>query len=95
MNFYVARLLVCFATLVILLTSMDAGHAQAIAIDDLSFPDARLQACVRGQANSNGWEEVEEVTKLSCLQRGISGLEGIDQLINLTNLNQPCKGEVI
>src|SRR5262245_54625755 len=45
--------------------------------------DPNLQQCLTEHAAANGWQYAEQVTRLSCAQRGIASLGGMEQLPNL------------
>ncbi|MCJ8272171.1 MAG: hypothetical protein MJK04_22580, partial [Psychrosphaera sp.] len=65
-----------------------SGLSQAQGpIDDVSFSDSNLQACITEQAQANSWVNTEQVTSLLCHQRNIVTLDGIEQLTNLKSLN--------
>ncbi|WP_158681667.1 FG-GAP-like repeat-containing protein [Microbulbifer pacificus] len=68
-------------------SSFMAPAAQASEIEDLSFVDASLEACLDQHAADNGWTSIGEVTYLYCAQRGIRTLEGIEALAALTDLD--------
>ncbi|MGJ0486276.1 MAG: leucine-rich repeat domain-containing protein [Methylomicrobium sp.] len=49
--------------------------------------DPQLQVCLDQTVNANNWTTTEEVTELNCPNQGIQDLGGIEQLINLKQLN--------
>lgn len=51
------------------------------------FYDSNFQACLSEQASRNGWTFAEQVIALSCPNRGIAMLGGIDRLVNLSELD--------
>jgi Ran GTPase-activating protein (RanGAP) involved in mRNA processing and transport len=51
------------------------------------FSDSNLQSCFAEQAARNGWTVAEDVTTLSCANRGIVSMNGVDVLANLTDLD--------
>ncbi|MCJ8267900.1 MAG: leucine-rich repeat domain-containing protein, partial [Psychrosphaera sp.] len=58
-----------------------------LLINDVTFIDANLQSCVLEHAQTNSWETTEQVTKLTCHDRNIVTLEGIEHFDNLKSLN--------
>jgi hypothetical protein len=65
-----------------------ALSAQAQTQTPLPFmADQNLQLCLTQQAVSNGWQFVEQVTRLDCSSRGVVGIDGLDRLTSLTDLN--------
>lgn len=56
-------------------------------LNDQSFADPALQACVSSTAAANGWATVDEVATLDCSAAGITDLTGLDVLDSLTDLN--------
>ncbi|WOH39433.1 leucine-rich repeat domain-containing protein [Thalassotalea fonticola] len=53
----------------------------------LEFADQEFRACVVDQFAVNGWTAVEEVTALTCDNDAILDMSGVEQFINLTDLN--------
>ncbi|MEX2506157.1 MAG: hypothetical protein WD406_04470 [Pseudohongiellaceae bacterium] len=58
-----------------LFSSISQGELLSL-VNEQSLPDANLQACVLGQAATNGWATVEEVTALNCASSGITDITG-------------------
>ena len=52
------------------------------SIDTLSIPDSALNACIL----NTGRQHIEDITALSCNNKGIQSLEGIEQLSELKSL---------
>ncbi|WP_428820433.1 leucine-rich repeat domain-containing protein [Microbulbifer sp. MCCC 1A16149] len=60
--------------------------ALATEIEDLTFVDANLEACVDQSAIDNGWSDIADATYLDCSYRGIVDVTGISQLTALQGL---------
>ncbi len=69
-----------------LFTSVRTGSPLSL-LNQQPFADSNLQNCILGQAASNGWATVSEVTALSCTGAGITDLTGIEALTDLTTLD--------
>ena len=74
-----------------LFTSVQAGSPLDL-LNQQPFDDADLQSCVLGEAASNGWATVDQVTTLSCASAGITDLTGIEALTDLTSLDLTDNG---
>lgn len=61
--------------------------AQTRALELHNFYDENFQTCISEQAMENGWQSLDEVVQLSCSNRGIREVWGLDQLPNLTQLD--------
>ena len=60
----------------------------AYAQTALSFiSDTNFRACLNEAANRNGWNYAEQVTSLSCSNRGIVAVDGVQNLPNLNELD--------
>jgi hypothetical protein len=55
-------------------------------ITDIDFADSNLRQCVLDAATASGWQTVEQVTALSCAERDITSLAGLESFINLQTL---------
>ena len=51
------------------------------------FIDQQLQSCFDEEVSAHGWTATEQVNKLECSDRGIESVEGIQELVNLVELN--------
>ena len=51
------------------------------------FSDSSFQACLADQAARNGWMFAEQVTSLSCPNRGIARIDGVQMLPNLAQFD--------
>jgi Leucine-rich repeat (LRR) protein len=51
------------------------------------FADFNFQSCLTESANRNAWVFAEQVTALTCANRGITMLDGVQSLPNLTELD--------
>jgi Leucine rich repeat/Leucine Rich repeats (2 copies) len=51
------------------------------------FADYNFQSCLTETANRNGWVSAEQVTALTCANRGITFIDGVQALPNLTDLD--------
>jgi len=61
--------------------------SEGVNIDGV-FADANLQVCVGENAGRNSWTFTHEITGyLDCSSRSIANLQGIEQLVELTQLN--------
>ncbi|CAE7822337.1 wapA [Symbiodinium microadriaticum] len=69
-----------------LFTSVSAGTPLDL-LNEQPFGDVNLQSCVLGEAASNGWATVDEVTSLNCANRDIVDLTGVEALDDLTSLD--------
>ena len=58
-----------------------------IAIQSLIFTDAKLANCVQQQAKQNRWQHSGQMTKLSCANKSIDNLGGLQNLTHLQQLN--------
>lgn len=56
------------------------GGATGTPLSSIAFTDASLGQCVLDAATANGWQTVEQVTTLSCANRTIANLTGIENL---------------
>lgn len=56
-------------------------------ISSLVFSDHNLKQCVLDQAARFNWDNVEDVTHISCREQNISDVGGIEQLTALTGLD--------
>ena len=56
-------------------------------ITDNYFPDPNLRACVLAKASEQGWTMLNEVTLLSCFNKSIVDLTGLEKLTELTFLS--------
>lgn len=62
------------------------GGATGTLLSSIAFTDANLGQCVLDAATANGWQTVEQVTALSCANRTIANLTGIENLQALQTL---------
>lgn len=69
-----------------LFSSIRAGSPLPL-LNDEEFTDPALQSCVTGQAAVNAWATVGEVIALDCSNLGITDLEGLEDLTDLTSLD--------
>ncbi len=53
----------------------------------LEFADQEFRNCVVEQFTINGWADVSEVTSLTCENPAILSMSGVEQFVNLTDLN--------
>ncbi len=58
----------------------------SLLISDIQFSDANLAACVQATASSKAWTLISEVSELSCGNRNISDLNGLQHFNALTLL---------
>ncbi len=66
-------------------TALDrTGRTTAVA--SLSVSDSNLQACIQSEIADNSHVYLEDIYSLSCENKNISSLSGINQLANLENL---------
>ncbi len=62
------------------------GGATGTPLSSIAFTDASLGQCVLDAATANGWQTVDQVTTLSCANRAIANLAGIENLQALQTL---------
>nr|WP_010133609.1 leucine-rich repeat domain-containing protein [Microbulbifer agarilyticus] len=60
--------------------------ALSTEIEDLTFADANLEACVDERAVEYGWSNIVDATSLDCSYRGITDVTGLSQLTALQEL---------
>ena len=65
----------------------NSDDRQKTDIEKLSFPDKNLKTCINRIAKEEGWKKPEHVTKISCYRANIEDIAGIDQFINLKELD--------
>ena len=58
-----------------------------VAIDSLVFTDAKLANCVQQQAKQHQWQHSGQIIKLSCANKSIENLGGLQNLTHLQILN--------
>jgi len=75
------------AVLYSILVGLLAKIAYASDITSLNFTDSALNNCVKTQATTQGWQQVNDIKKLKCHGMGIKNAEGIQALTQLTQLS--------
>ncbi len=60
-----------------------ACNAERISLSYIIFPDDNLAACV----NESGFSWIDEVASLTCSEKNIENISGVEQLTNLENLD--------
>lgn len=65
-------------------TQPDNGPQRLI---DITFTDAKLAGCVEATALANNWQTVDQMTQLSCPDKAINSIGGIQNLSALTGLD--------
>lgn len=60
---------------------------QVRALELYHFHDENLRTCIEEQAVANGWHSLNDVVQLSCPNRNIRDVWGLDQLPNLAQLD--------
>lgn len=60
--------------------------ATGMLLSSIAFTDASLGQCVLDAATEKGWQTAEQVTALSCVNRAIANLTGIENLQALQTL---------
>lgn len=66
-------------------TSLDRT-GRTTDVSSLSVSDSNLQACIQAEITDNSHVYLEDIYSLSCENKNISSLSGINQLTNLENL---------
>lgn len=61
----------------------DGGNA----IESIDFTDDNLKTCVMESAQANGWQTIGEMTHLNCRSKDILYLDGLKDLVALTELD--------
>lgn len=55
-------------------------------INQITFTDAKLSGCVEATAKANNWRTINQMTHLSCAEKGIDSIGGIQNLVALESL---------
>lgn len=76
-----------FTICLVVFSSFSVTTADIIQPGVPILADPQLQVCLDEAVIANGWTTTEEVTSLSCSDRGVVDLGGIDILINLVELD--------
>lgn len=61
--------------------------ATCINIADISFSDSALATCVTEASTQNNWTTANQVDDLSCVEKGVTTLTGLEQLTALKTLD--------
>lgn len=77
-----ARFFKIFSALLLLIAST-SGKASPLP----NFTDLALQTCLDQQAFQSGWTQAEDVVTFNCVDRNVTSIAGIDQLVNLQQLD--------
>jgi internalin A len=69
------------------ISSVSAKSSNNISLDQITFTDAKLASCVENTAKVNNWTNAHQVTNLSCANKGINSIGGIQHLTALQLLD--------